>query len=218
MSAVIDGLWTEWIVQIKRENIHKLKGYLDKNKISSSFGISLFSQFEKRGTLSDKQWKGVIDLVDQADNPPPPSQKLPKINGVFSLMKRAVDPKSKSFPKLWLKLNDSDLKISRATSRSKHKGQLFLSNGSWGDGNIYFGRIDTKGDLFLAYEGKQRSQEITDLLTRLVADPEKVASEYGKLSGNCFACHKQLTDDRSIRVGYGKVCAKKFKLPWGEKS
>jgi len=49
----------------------------------------------------------------------------------------------------------------------------------------------------------------------LVADPEKVVSEYGNLSGNCFACHKQLTDDRSIRVGYGKVCAKKFGLRWG---
>jgi len=204
--------------EIKRENIHKLKGYLDEKKISSNFAISLFSQFEKRGSLSDKQWDWVLKLVDQVDNPPPPSQKLPNIKGVLALMKRAVDPKGKTFPKLWLKLSDSDLRIHRATSASKYNGQLMLTDGKGYGCNLYFGRIDTKGDLFLAYEGKQRSQEITDLLTRLVADPEKVASEYGKLSGNCFACHKQLTDDRSIRVGYGKVCAKKFKLPWGEKS
>ena len=83
--------------QIKREKIHKLKGYLDEKKISSSFAISLFSQFEKRGSLSDKQWDWVLKLVDQADNPPPPSQKLPNIKGVLALMKRAVDPRAKPF-------------------------------------------------------------------------------------------------------------------------
>jgi hypothetical protein len=202
-------------IKSKEENIHKLKSYLDEDKISSGFATSLFSQFEKRGTLSDKQWGWVLKLVDQVDNPPPPSQKLPNIKGVLALMKRAVDPKSKTFPKLWLKLSDSDLRIHRATSASKYNGQLMLTDGKGYGRNLYFGRIDTKGDLFLAYEGKQRSQEIIDLLTRLVADPEKVVSEYGNLSGNCFACHKQLTDDRSIRVGYGKVCAKKFGLRWG---
>ena len=202
-------------IKSKEENIHKLKSYLDEDKISSGFATSLFSQFEKRGTLSDKQWGWVLKLVDQVDNPPPPSQKLPNIKGVLALMKRAVDPKSKTFPKLWLKLSDSDLRIHRATSASKYNGQLMLTDGKGYGCNLYFGRIDTKGDLFLAREGKQRSQEIIDLLTRLVADPEKVVSEYGNLSGNCFACHKQLTDDRSIRVGYGKVCAKKFGLRWG---
>ena len=130
-------------------------------------------------------------------------------------MRRAMSPKSKSFPKLWLKINDSDLKISRATNKSRHRGQLFLSNGEWGNENIYFGRIDTNGDLYLSSNGKEVKDELTDLLTRLVNDPEKVASEYGKLTGNCFACHKQLTDDRSIEVGYGKVCANKFGLNWG---
>ena len=202
-------------IKSKEENIHKLKSYLDEDKISSGFATSLFSQFEKRGTLSDKQWGWVLKLVDQVDNPPPPSQKLPNIKGVLALMKRAVDPKGKTFPKLWLKLSDSDLRIHRATSASKYNGQLMLTDGKGYGRNLYFGRIDTKGDLFLAHEGKQRSQEIIDLLTRLVADPEKVVSEYGNLSGNCFACHKQLTDDRSIRVGYGKVCAKKFGLRWG---
>jgi len=202
-------------IKSKEENIHKLKSYLDEDKISSGFATSLFSQFEKRGTLSDKQWGWVLKLVDQVDNPPPPSQKLPNIKGVLALMKRAVDPKGKTFPKLWLKLSDSDLRIHRATSASKYNGQLMLTDGKGYGCNLYFGRIDTKGDLFLAREGKQRSQEIIDLLTRLVADPEKVVSEYGNLSGNCFACHKQLTDDRSIRVGYGKVCAKKFGLRWG---
>jgi len=208
-------------LKIKEENIHKFKDYLDDDKIpnwSFGFATSLFEQFKKKGYLSDKQWFHVHKFIDQIENPPPPPKpedKLPNINGVYSLMKRAMSAKSKSFPKLWLKLNDSDLKISRATNKSKHRGQLFLSNGEWGNENIYFGRIDTNGDLYLVANGKKVKDELINLLTRLVNDPEKVASEYGKLTGNCFACHRQLTDDRSIEVGYGKVCANKFGLKWG---
>jgi hypothetical protein len=41
------------------------------------------------------------------------------------------------------------------------------------------------------------------------------ASAFGKLHGNCVACAKDLTDDRSIAVGYGPVCAKRHGWPWG---
>ena len=220
MSAVIDGAinGVKFSPLAKEQYIHRLKENLEEDNFygkTNGFAESLFNHFKKKGQLSDKQWTWVIKLVDQAQNPPKPEDKLPNINGVYSLMKRAMSAKSKSFPKLWLKLNDSDLKISRATNKSRHRGQLFLSNGEWGNENIYFGRIDTNGDLYLSSNGKEVKDELIDLLTRLVNDPEKVASEYGKLTGNCFACHKQLTDDRSIEVGYGKVCANKFGLNWG---
>jgi hypothetical protein len=214
MNEIINDL------KIKEENIHKLKGFLDDNKFygkTTGFAESLFKHFEKRGELSDKQWHWVLKLVDQVQNPKQeePEKKLPNINGVYSLLRRAVSPKNKSFPKLWLRLDDQDIKISKASNKSRHKGQLFLSNGKWGYENIYFGRIDTSGDLYLSKDGKEIQEELIDLLNRLVSDPEKVASEYGKLTGNCFACHKQLSDDRSIEVGYGKVCADKFGLRWG---
>ena len=208
-------------IKIKEENIHKFKGYLDDDKIperSFGFATSLFEHFKKKGYLSDKQWFHVFKFVDLIDNPPPPPKpedKLPNINGVYSLMRRAVSPKSKSFPKLWLQLKDSDLRINRATERSKYKGQLMLTDGKEFGCNIFFGRIDTNGDLYLSHSGKEVKDELIDLLTRLINDPEKVASEYGKLTGNCFACHRQLSDDRSIEVGYGKVCADKFGLRWG---
>lgn len=220
MSAVIDGAINsvKFSPLAKEQYIHRLKENLEEDNFygkTNGFAESLFNHFKKKGQLSDKQWTWVIKLVDQAQNPPKPENKLPNINGVYSLMRRAVSPKSKSFPKLWLQLKDSDLRINRATERSKYKGQLMLTDGKEFGCNIFFGRIDTNGDLYLSHSGKEVKDELIDLLTRLINDPEKVASEYGKLTGNCFACHRQLSDDRSVEVGYGKVCADKFGLRWG---
>ena len=165
MNEIIDDL------KIKEENIHKLKGFLDDNKFygkTTGFAESLFKHFEKRGELSDKQWHWVLKLVDQVQNPKQeePEKKLPNINGVYSLLRRAVSPKNKSFPKLWLRLDDQDIKISKASNKSKHRGKLFLSNGKWGYENIYFGRIETDGDLYLSKDGKEVQEKLIDLLNK----------------------------------------------------
>lgn len=41
------------------------------------------------------------------------------------------------------------------------------------------------------------------------------AAEFGQLYGICMYCWSELTDERSIEVGYGPICANKRGLPWG---
>lgn len=41
------------------------------------------------------------------------------------------------------------------------------------------------------------------------------AAAFGQLYGTCIFCWKDLTDERSIEVGYGPVCAENRGLPWG---
>jgi hypothetical protein len=41
------------------------------------------------------------------------------------------------------------------------------------------------------------------------------ASQYGHAYGHCVFCALELTDERSVSVGYGQVCASKRDLPWG---
>lgn len=44
------------------------------------------------------------------------------------------------------------------------------------------------------------------------------AAAYGKLTGTCIACGLTLTDDgknKSLEVGYGPICAKRYGWPWG---
>ena len=59
------------------------------------------------------------------------------------------------------------------------------------------------------------SPEIVKLVNRLAKNPAKVATEYGKLTGNCCFCRRALTDKRSVTVGYGSTCAGNYGLEWG---
>lgn len=43
----------------------------------------------------------------------------------------------------------------------------------------------------------------------------KEAASFGALTGRCVFCDRELTDERSIEVGYGPVCAERNGLPWG---
>lgn len=56
-------------------------------------------------------------------------------------------------------------------------------------------------------------------LSRLSADTKlnaEQAARWGKLYGRCVFCSLPLTDERSIAVGYGPVCAEHHGLPWGD--
>lgn len=48
------------------------------------------------------------------------------------------------------------------------------------------------------------------LLRELDADPLTAAKKYGKLSGRCCSCGRDLTDPDSIEAGIGPICAGKF--------
>lgn len=48
------------------------------------------------------------------------------------------------------------------------------------------------------------------LLLELEANPLVAAMKYGKLSGRCCSCGRDLTDPQSIEAGIGPICATKF--------
>jgi len=55
--------------------------------------------------------------------------------------------------------------------------------------------------------------DLGDLTTKLLAidqDPERAAVLYGKASGNCSICGRDLTDPESIERGIGPICAAKY--------
>lgn len=42
------------------------------------------------------------------------------------------------------------------------------------------------------------------------------AAKFGHVTGQCVFCSRKLTDERSVTVGYGPVCAERESLPWGD--
>ncbi len=85
-----------------------------------------------------------------------------------------------------------------------------------GHGHLdWYGRITPGGAWDQRH--KEVDERMADALCRLAMDPVGTAAMYGKLSGKCCFCKKQLTDEPSVDAGYGPVCAKRWGLAWGGK-
>ena len=104
------------------------------------------------------------------------------------------------------------LVLTLAGERAKQPGTVNLTAGH-GYGSTWYGRILKDGTV---QKSRVWTPEVEAFLRNLAADPAKVAGAHGRRTGNCCFCRRELTDGRSVAVGYGPVCADKFGLPWGE--
>ena len=133
------------------------------------------------------------------------SQTL-NVSGVFALFETAIS-NSLKYPKIRLQ----NVVLSRAGDKSKYTGQIQITDGRPYGANTYFGRIDKDG----IFHVSTADSSVSALLARLSDNPANVASEYGRLTGQCCFCGLALKDARSTAVGYGPICADKFGLAWG---
>jgi hypothetical protein len=174
-----------------------------------AFGLSLLSGIDKYGSLTERQATWVQVLIDRASEPKPVAAPAVQVEmaGVKALF--AVASKSLKRPKIRLQAADgTPVVLALAGANSKYKGQVMLTDGGpWGD-NRWFGRVE--GSQFHA--ARAATPEVTGLLTRLSADPTSVIADYGRLTGACALCGRDLTDQASVDRGAGPVCAKKFGL------
>jgi hypothetical protein len=142
------------------------------------------------------------------------TQEQLDVAGVYALFEQAVSHKLK-YPKIRLETAQRmPVVLSRAGDRSKYTGQIMVTDGQPYGSSRYYGRVDLFG-IFHATDSS--NTYVSDLLQRLSVNPVAVASEYGKLTGNCCFCQLALKDARSTAVGYGPICAEHYGLSWGVK-
>jgi hypothetical protein len=196
-------------------NIDQLRAFLNAGVVSSR-DIDFAASLVQAPHPSEKQLYWIGKLVDRYTPKPvaAPAARVGDVKGVVDLLERARANGLK-FPKLWLKFaNGDDLRISIAGEHSSTPGYLTLTDGGPFGANRYYGKVSPAGEL----KGRDdHNGELSPLLSRLAAEPAKVAAEFGHLTGHCCFCAKKLTDERSTHVGYGRTCARKFGMPWGEK-
>lgn len=237
--------------------INALQVAVDQGIATGDFPSSLIEQFNRRGSLSEKQWYWVEKLT----NPEPPKTvAIRSMEGVIALFERAAEhlkyPKIRmGFGMTWAVIDgriisthptEDDawkaqeqygaqgnveqvpflhkLRLSVAGERSKYAGQIQLTDGRPYGENTYYGRISVDGEITMSrwFDTQDDSvqQDFVSTLARLADEPEVIAAEYGKYSGNCCFCNKPIgegDDRRSAEVGYGSTCAKSYGLPWGVK-
>lgn len=105
------------------------------------------------------------------------------------------------------------LVVYQAGQRSKHPGDLMVTDGRpFGEGT-YYGRIDREGQLFAS---REMHREVQRYLELLVADPTREAALVGIRLGSCCFCGRALEDGRSVAMGYGPICAENYGLDWGQ--
>lgn len=104
---------------------------------------------------------------------------------------------------------DNVLRLRLAT-RGSRAGHIHIARPGWD--NAWYGTIHPDGTLDLR---KSAPEWARTLVLEFAADPVTVAARYGKLTNRCSFCSRELTDARSVAVGYGPVCADHFGLPWG---
>lgn len=85
------------------------------------------------------------------------------------------------------------------------------------DGGMYgrpVARIDTDGDLWVTSCCDAAFLAVFD---EFEANPVEFVAAAGKRTGRCCFCRLKLTDPRSEEMGYGRICSRRFQLPWGKK-
>lgn len=79
--------------------------------------------------------------------------------------------------------------------------------------NVCVGKIENgRADVFTVRAEKAGTTplRVLALIEEFEADPLAAAKKYGKLSGRCCSCGRDLTDPVSIENGIGPICATKF--------
>ncbi len=193
------------VVNDLEKNIDKLPAY------SQKFAMDLVRKAYKWDP-SEKQEFYIRKLAKTALTPKEaPVYEDVDFGNIIALFNKA---KSKlRAPKVRLMTHDGDpVQLKVATNRSKYAGQIVVSDGGPFGQNIWYGNIDTNGKW---RKTAKTTEEVTKLVKAFAKNPAKIASKYGKTYGGCSFCSRPLTDDRSLEVGYGPVCAENYELPWG---
>jgi hypothetical protein len=85
------------------------------------------------------------------------------------------------------------------------------------------GSIDTEGHVYLIPE--RRTRHVIDWdeairLLRVASSSDRAFTEVvistGHATSTCSFCQRLLSDERSLAMGYGPICAQNFGLPWGD--
>lgn len=185
-----------------------------------AFVLSLISGYKKYGKMSDKQlycfrkFAGQTGFMfgDEVPDEEPVNDEL-LIGDTTGLQKLFDVSKSKlQYPNIRLPLGNNAGAIKLSLS-SKRKGQINVAEDAPFPAK-YYGFIFEGVFRPSAKMTARIPDEVPALLYKVSCDPVKTLAEIGKLRGRCCFCGNKLTDDVSVAVGYGKVCAKNWGLPY----
>lgn len=157
------------------------------------FAKSLIHQYGTKGFVSEKQAWWVAKMIEEAEGDPPVVEKIeptyPKILAVFAVPLRNGAKRAS--------LRAGGITISLAQN---HPGTLYIKHEGEYAGKITpAGKYKRVGDF-----------DAAKLLAEVEVDPKEAAVAYGRATGRCSVCGRELTDPESIARAIGPICLETF--------
>jgi len=163
----------------------------------NDFRFSLRHNLNKFGSLTDGQISAVEKIIKG-------SQADASVGNAFApLFKVFETAKSNGLKRPIIRAGA--VKVYPAGESSHNAGFLYVKDR---DGE-YLGKVSPTGDFF---RGKGVRDDMIDPVYHLAEDPLGTAVRYGRDTGDCACCGRELTDPESVELGIGPVCKKNFGL------
>lgn len=187
--------------------IRTLEERLDELKSGQNFARSLVGQFKEKGRLSDKQWPYVRKFAEQLTQPTPPETDAAPATTPFdatAILEHMEVAKGNGLKKPTLIFGDEEhmVKIAAAGAESKNHGQYYVVLD-----DDYMGRLAPGGSYT---QVKGTPPILCELINEFNKNPVKQARLYGRRTGTCCCCGRELTNHASIDAGIGPICAEKW--------
>ena len=165
----------------------------------NSFAESLIEQIATRGSLSEKQmFAASAMLMKIKQNKEEKQSNIVSID--LSNVKKIFDKAHEAIKSP--KFRVDNMVLSRAPDSGVNAGAIYVKV----DGE-YAGKVT--GGYWLPCRAPEGTLE---KLQEVAKDPLGSAVAYGKRTGNCSACGRDLTNHGSIEKGIGPICAERWGL------
>lgn len=179
------------MLQIK-SNAPEIK-WIIANAGTNDFARSLDQQLIRTGNLSENQ---IAAVTRQLNRPAAATIEVGNVGKMQEAFASAIENGLKR-PKM--RLSGFVLKLAPATGRNK--GAIYVTSS-----DEYLGKI--ADGTFAASRDCTPAQQAA--IVAMCADPLAAAVAYGRETGQCACCGRELTDPESIERGIGPICAEKY--------
>lgn len=183
----------------------------------SEFAADMLTVHHKHGEFTTAQElaiRSMMEKVKARDNRDPDADLSGgNLDAIFTIFTKAIENGQKR-PVLRIAiLEDADdeesdiaghVKISLAPAGGRNAGHLYVKLN-----DDYQGKIDPEGKFFAI---RDADPKIATELVGIAADPLAKAVLYGRKTGNCSCCGRELTNALSIELGIGPICRDKWGL------
>lgn len=165
----------------------------------STFAQDLARKFNK---LSASQYAWAHKLAVDANTPAVVDvNQTSQFEALFNAFEAA---KGKGAKRLTLRFEGVNVKPNRDLSALWVTSQTEFEQGDYGMQPKYLGKV-TRTSIDSKF-----SDTVRETIMGAANDPLTAAIKYGKVSGSCSCCGKELTVKESIDRGIGPICARKF--------